>query len=249
MAVEMAATMVAANTAGLEAAARVMEAMAVVMAVEAMVEGMAAEALVEAMVKAEKEMGKEVEVRVVGLTAVADVRAMVEAVRVGALEAAERADAKAAEAMAVVMVVAPRVVPRMAAAMAERTSVHRRARRRAPIRERKDALVHRRMTTVSSDLPHERLALGRRRREGHAKQLSARRAQQHEQILGTHRPSRARTRRGGRVRDRAVSGVVLECLLLPAVRCCQEATSLMYRADGAAAGTVVPYVSLAVAYP
>jgi hypothetical protein len=32
------------------------------MAVEAMVEGMAAEALVEAMVKAEKEMGKEVEV-------------------------------------------------------------------------------------------------------------------------------------------------------------------------------------------
>jgi hypothetical protein len=38
------------------------------------------------------------------------------------------------------------------------------------------------MTTVSSDLPHERLALGRRRREGHAKQLSARRAQQHEQI-------------------------------------------------------------------
>ena len=80
-------------------------------------------------------------------------------------------------------------------------------------------------------------------------QPSARRAQQHEQILGTHRPPRARTRRGGRVRDRAVSGVVLECLLLPAVRCCQEATSLMYRADGAAAGTVVPYVSLAVAYP
>jgi hypothetical protein len=40
---------------------------------------------------------------------VADVRAMVEAVRVGALEAAERADAKAAEAMAVVMVENPNI--------------------------------------------------------------------------------------------------------------------------------------------
>eukprot|EP00900_Chrysochromulina_parva_P011035 jgi/Chrpa1/19933/Chrysochromulina_OHIO_Genome00023123-RA len=64
---------------------------------------------------------------------------MVEAVGVGALEAAERADANAAEAMVVVMVVAPRVVPRVAAAMSERTSVHKRARWRAPTRERKDA--------------------------------------------------------------------------------------------------------------
>ena len=63
-----------------------------------------------------------------------------EAVGVGALEAAERADANAVEAMVVVvMVVAPRVVPRVAAAMSERTSVHKRARWRAPTRERKDA--------------------------------------------------------------------------------------------------------------